>query len=404
MGLTSKGELLAIVGGSISHIPFIKAAKKLGYRTVVFDQNPEAPGGKIADQFFSISTHDLDGLRKVCITQPLTGIVTYSAYEGALRAVAMIAEELGLPSFSDQAVSLCNDKFKMKAAFKRAEIPTPDWCVTSSPAEGEAFVKDHAPMILKPARGSRGSLGVTVVNDTMKLVEDFESVKAYSHDGNVVIEELLDGKEYSVDGVIYDQDVHVFSVSEKFNLGQERNFIMSGFALGKSPDQNDKLQSSLIAEPVINALKALGINNTFFGSDVLVADGGPVLLEIGLLMDAKMDRLLCFTGMDVYSIRCQMAVGKDIQDIRRDFNFGYALDFLFADKSGMLAIPNDLPITKAGDREWTIEWERKIGDHVQPPSSIADVVGWVLVRDKDRETACQLSRSIASSNLFNIME
>lgn len=402
--MTSKGELLAIVGGSISHVPFIEAARNLGYKTVVFDRNPEAPGGKIADQFFPISTHDLDGLREVCITQPLTGIITYSADEEALRAVAMIAEELGLPSFSDQAVSLCNDKFRMKSAFKEAEIPTPDWCVTSSPAEGEAFVKDHAPVILKPARNSRGSLGVTVVNDTMKLVEDFESVKAYSHDGNVVIEELLDGKEYSVDGVIYDQEVHVFSVSEKFNLGQEQNFIMSGFALGKSPDQNDKLQPNLITEPVINALKALGINNTFFGSDVLVTDSGLVLLEIGLLMDAKMDRLLCFTGMDVYSIRCQMAVGKDIQDIRRDYDFGYALNFLFADKSGVLAIPNDLPITKAGDREWTIEWERKNGDRVQPPRSIADVVGWVLVRDKDRETACQLSRSIASSNLFNIME
>ena len=340
----------------------------------------------------------------MCITQPLAGIITYSADEEALRAVAMIAEELGLPCFSNQAVSLCNDKFRMKVAFKEAKIPTPDWCVTSSPAEGEAFVKDHAPVILKPARGSRGSLGVIVVNDTMKLVEDFESVKAYSQDGNVVIEELLDGKEYSVDGLIYNQEVHVFSVSEKFNLGQERNFIMSGFALGKSPDQNDKLQPNLIAEPVINALKALGFNNTFFGSDVLVTDSGPVLLEIGLLMDAKMDRLLCFTGMDVYSIRCQMAVGKDIQDIRRDFDFGYALNFMFADKSGGLAIPNDLPITKAGGREWTIEWERKNGDHVQPPRSIADVVGWVMVREKDRENAYRRSQAIASSNLFNIME
>ena len=63
---------IVIIGGSQSHVPLILAARRLGYKTIVFDQNPIAPGAILANKFFAISTHDIEKIYSTLLLRPLS--------------------------------------------------------------------------------------------------------------------------------------------------------------------------------------------------------------------------------------------------------------------------------------------------------------------------------------------
>ena len=53
---------LLIIGASILQVPAIKKAKEMGFYVGVIDYNPNAVGVPMADQFFNVSTIDIEGV------------------------------------------------------------------------------------------------------------------------------------------------------------------------------------------------------------------------------------------------------------------------------------------------------------------------------------------------------
>ncbi len=396
-----------VVGGSQSHVPFIQAAKNLGYRAVVFDRNPSAPGAAVADMFYPISTHDAKGILAEChhLSQqsPLAGIITYSAYTMPLKVVAQVAEAFGLCSFSRQTVDNITNKARMKKRLHEARVPTPEWIAAGDWNEAVSFLKDYRPpIIVKPASGSMGSTSISMVVEEKQLGRALETAARASEDGQVILEKFYAAPEFSVDGIIGRGRGTVLAVSEKFNLGAAQSFVISGFATGRSSEANTKRSSDAISRAVLKAVAALGINDSFFGADVLLTEQGPLVLEVGLLLDAKIDRLLHFCGVNVYEMLCRVACGLDIEYGDRSWSKGYALKFMFADRPGLLSIESgvELEAGKSREERGTVEWERKNGDLVQPPQSIADTIGWVIAEGKDRASAYELASKLASENRF----
>ena len=55
---------LLVIGASILQLPAIKLAKELGYYVGVIDYDPNAIGIPYADEYFNVSTIDIDGVTK----------------------------------------------------------------------------------------------------------------------------------------------------------------------------------------------------------------------------------------------------------------------------------------------------------------------------------------------------
>ena len=405
-----ENSIFIIVGGSQSQMPFIQAANNLGYRTVVFDRNPQAPGAAVADKFYPISTHAIESILEECNhlgkKNNIAGIITYSAYTMPLKVVAQVSEEIGVRSFSMQAVNNTTNKAKMKQKLCEVGVPTPEWNIESNWKNAESFYKKYgSSIIIKPASGSMGSLGVSMVREEKQLHNAFEKSSKVSEDGQVIVEKFYEGREFSVDGIINENRATVLAVSEKFNLGETQNFIISGFTTGRNLDTNFKYDKNKIVEVVLQAVKALGINNSFFGADVLLTDKGPLVLEVGLLLDAKIDRLLFFAGVDVYDMRCKVAAGDEINFQPLNQSKGYALQFMFADRAGRLSIERRrvIELTDINPARILVEWERHEGDMVVLPKSVADILGWVIVKDVDQQKALSYAKKVAKSGLFNLM-
>lgn len=65
-----------IIGASILQLPAIKKAKKLGYYVGVADYNPNAIGISYADEYYNVSTIDIDGIVEVAKKFNPDGIMT----------------------------------------------------------------------------------------------------------------------------------------------------------------------------------------------------------------------------------------------------------------------------------------------------------------------------------------
>lgn len=408
-GMRDKNPWLCVIGASQSQVPFIQAANDLGYRTVVFDINPSAPGAALADRFYSISTHDIERILAECRHlskhDTIAGIITYSIYTMPLNAVAKSSEIFGLRSFSMQAVKNTTNKARMKQRMSERQVTTPEWVVACDWDDALSFLMDYRPpIVVKPASGGMGSMGVSRVREEKQLRAAFEAASKASEDGRIILEKFHDGREFSVGGIVSNNNATVLEVSEKFNLGAAQNFIISGFATGRKSETNFKHSIDEIAEPVLQAVKALDINDSFFGADVLLTDQGPLVLEVGLLLDAKIDRLLFFAGIDVYDMRCKVAVGDEFNIPPSDKSKGYALQFMFADRAGRLSIEKRrvLELADIGNARISVEWERQEGDMVNPPKSVADILGWVMVEAADRQQASSYAEKAAKSGLFRV--
>ncbi len=402
-------EYFIVIGGSTSQLPFVRAAQSLGYPVVVFDQSTDCPSGALADKFFALSTHDSEGIEKLCDSLKeeagLAAIMTYSSDKEPLMIVARLAIKYGLPSFSPEAVEGCLDKDKMMNCFKGV-VPTSRSLVFAELNTAARTLEDFSyPIIVKPSKGTQGSLGVSFVRAKAQLKDAFAVAKSCSLDSVVIAQEFCEGRQFSLDGMVINGEPSILSVSEKFTHGKDGGFVISGFATGKYSSNDTELTANIQAmeEAAIKAAAALQIDNSFFNLDLILSSDGPVVIECGLFLDAKVDRLLSFAGLDVYALFCSIATGKATGRAAVEVNglsdAAVALVFFFADKSGTL----EMEKTNCDPEDYRVEWERHSGDSVRPPESISDTLGWVIARGVDQAAAYAKAKEISEGLPFKVV-
>jgi len=326
-----------------------------------------------------------------------------------LKAVAKVAERLALPTFSLKAVESTTDKAMMKNVLSGALVPMPQWVKTNDFADATTFVANcQSPIIIKPSCGTMGSIGVSMVTEECDILTAFEAAAEASQDGWVIVERFHKGREFSVGGIADATKATVLTIAEKFSLGPTQNFTMSGFAMGRISETDEQWSRNvdLILQIALQAVSALDISNSFFTVDLLLSNEGPLVLEVGILLDAKIDRLLCFSGTNVYDMICHVATGQDIEYEKNKYDRGFALKFMFANRHGRLKVNQEpeLRLSTSCSQRYNIEWERADGDTVQPPLSIADTLGWILVEYSDTRTSFQEAVKLSQQQLFDILE
>tara|TARA_B100000945_G_scaffold319145_1_gene325716 strand:+ start:2669 stop:3859 length:1191 start_codon:yes stop_codon:yes gene_type:complete len=377
-------KTIIIIGGSQSHVPFITSANNLGYNTVVFDIDDDCKGAKVADIFYKISTHDFDNILLKCLElnekSKISAVITCSSSTLPLIIVSKICHKLDLLSYSLESVKLSTNKLLMKNYFVNKGISTPEWIVTDNEYDAINFIKKiEDKLIIKPSSGSQGSKGVNLINIDSDISKIIKNSKEHSSDSQVLIERYYMGQEYSVDGIVIGKKPIILSISKKYNLGPKYNFTMCGFYMEKI--LNNKILNndySSIIENSTKAVKAMNISNSFFSVDIILTKKGPFVLECGVLLDCKIDRLLYHSGIDIYSLFINTITGNKINYDNVFNNKDLYLNFLFSPKQGQLNINKN----EVKNFDGIIEWESADGSLVKPPNSISDTIGWIITKRK----------------------
>lgn len=209
-------EKLAIIGAGYLQKPLVEKANNLGIETHVFAWREGCVVEDIADFYYPISIINKEEILEVCANVQIDGIVSIAS-DIAMPTVNFIADRLQLVGNSNEATEISTNKFKMRSALKKAGIRSPKFELFGEAdftgAEGFEF-----PLIVKPVDRS-GSRGVTKVNSIDQVNQAIKKALSHSLNGQCIVEEFIQGKEYSVEVLSWKGQHQILAITEKGTTG-----------------------------------------------------------------------------------------------------------------------------------------------------------------------------------------
>ncbi len=389
---------ILIIGASILQLPAIKKAKEMGFYVGVVDYNPNAVGVSFADEFFCVSTIDIQGVVKVAEDFRPDGIMTL-ATDMPMRSIAAACEKLGLSGISTDTALKSTDKGEMIKCFESHGVEHP-WFYILSDVEGISNIRAKItyPCISKPVDNS-GSRGVMLVNNEKEL----ENAIAYSakngRGGGVIIEEYMVGPEVSVEVIAQDGVPYVIQITDKLTTGAP-HFVEMGHS---QPSRLGDADLDKIRDLACRAVLAVGIKNGPAHVEIILTKDGPKMVELGARMggDCITTHLVPLsTGIDMIEATIRIACGEK-PDLVSKFNKGSAIRFLDA-SNGTISAIEGIKNAENIDGVYEISFTKGVGDVVGEIGSSTDRVGFVIAQSDTAGSAVKICEQALSEILVQL--
>lgn len=295
----------------------IRAARALGCTVIAVDGNPSAVCATEADEFVCIdlkdTAHLIDYARYLQQNGGLDAVFTAATDFSA--AVAAIAAACGLRGHTLEAALNATDKVRMRECFRKADVPSPAFIEmttadlassavvassTAAPTDrldatdnvrysdaGAATAVTNAlerrlgelagrfPLVVKPV-DNMGARGCSLVKDLSGLREAAETALRYSRSGRVIVEEYIEGSEFSIEGLVFGGRLYITALADR-HIFFPPYFIEMGHTIPSECPQE-------IADEVISVFErgvhALGLTDGAVKGDILVRGGKAFVGEI----------------------------------------------------------------------------------------------------------------------------
>lgn len=375
---------IMILGASILQLPAIQQAKAMGYDVVVVDMNPNAIGFKeegIEKEI--ISTIDISSVIDAAERHKIDGIMTLAS-DMPMRTVAAVAKKMGLIGIDPDTAIKATNKAEMRKALKEHNVPIPKFFKVGSLEEfNECVNKFKGKFITKPADNS-GSRGIFLVDDLSKAKHAYVYSKENSRNGDVVVEEYMEGPEVSVETLTINGVCNVIQITDKLTTGSP-HFVEMGHSQPSMLSSNLKEQIKKVA---IAANKAIGIKNGPSHTEIIVTKEGPKIVEIGARLggDCITTHLTPLsTGVNMVGCCIKIALGEKAEATVK-FCKGSAIRYFEQSKGKIKNITGiDEALQINGVQEISVL--RKIGDKIDYVIDSSSRVGFVIAQGENAHEA-----------------
>lgn len=342
-------EYVWIIAGGILQIPLILEAQSRGYKVLVSDRDPDAPGCEIADQVVIVDTYDVNGHREIAGNMSRKPVAVLTAGADVGPTVSAVAEMLGLPAEKYKTAVKCRNKLELRRTLK---LPHPVYMeIDATPSTPHILWKmrcrsadiDPYPCIVKPLQHS-GSKGLSVVYSPFEWPKALKTALSvgtrYNPVRTVIVEEMMHGSEFATDSFIYDDKVYIVNASCRMfhnNEGLEAGHI--------NPWQPPEEVKELIRYTAAQLGMTFGPLKVDFIFD---ARFGWTILEAATRLSGGFDHMVTAplaTGKDITGAMLDLALGKGltktkIRAKRKEYACAYA-PILDAGKVDKWVVPID---------------------------------------------------------------
>jgi biotin carboxylase len=189
--------------------------------------------------------------------------------------VAWAAERAGLPGIPYEAALNASDKGRMRRSFAEAGVPSPKFAVFDRNAYEGAPPPFPYPVVVKPV-DNMGSRGCKRVDGPSELGAALEEAFGFSRSGRAIVEEYMDGPEYSVDAIVYGGSITVCGLADR-HIFFPPYFIETGHTM---PALIDDGAAGLLLETFKAGVRSLGITLGAAKGDIKLTSKGPMAGEI----------------------------------------------------------------------------------------------------------------------------
>ena len=385
---------LLVLAAGILQVPVIKKAKEMGIYVVAADGSEHAVGLQLADKPIVVNITSEEEMLRVAREEQVDGVI-HPCSEVSMNVMGRINDELGLSGISREAAIRATNKHLMREAFEARNAPSPKSILTESAEDAWNHLQNgfDSDGILKPSRNS-GSRGIAKVTRDMPK-EDF--VKAYdvalkeSRDKSVLIEQFIEGPEFSIEIIVWDSKVNVLTVTDK-KTTEAPHFVELGHSQPScfSAEDVEKLKAAAVA-----GVKALGVNNCACHAEAKLMDGKAYLMEIGARLGGDFistELTHLSTGIDMVAAAINCALGIEPCLEPTEEKHGVCIRY-FCPKPGKLV---NISNTEVLNDERVYLWEiyHKEGDMIPEVTSSLCRSGHVIVTEKDAPSAIAYAESL----------
>lgn len=278
-----KNNRLMILGTNEYQNPVIVRAKELGYETHVFGLQRGEIGEKTADFFHAIDVLDYDLLWVECQKLQPCGVVSICS-ELVMPSMNFLLRKMGIPCNSEWTEKISTDKYLMRKAMKDGGVDCPKFMLINDKMNMNdilAEIKDFRfPLICKPVDLS-SSRGVYKINNPNEMEEALNYALGWSKKKRVILEEFIEGQEYSGESIAYQGEYKLLAVTEKRTTGAP-HFVETGH---RQPALLDSSMYEKVERTLFKAFKAMKIEYGAIHPEFRITNDGKIyFMEIATRM------------------------------------------------------------------------------------------------------------------------
>lgn len=394
---------LLVLAAGILQVPVIKKAKELGYYVIAVDGDPKAIGLQYANKAICSDITDEGIMLKVACEEQVDGVI-HPCSEVSMNVMGRINDELGLHGITKEQAVRATNKHLMRQAFEKGNAPSPKSILTESAEDAwwhlrRDFSTDG---ILKPSRnsGSRGIAKVSRDMDKDDFVKAYEIALVESRDKSVLLEQFIDGPEFSVEIIVWKRHVNVLTVTDKKTTGAP-HFVELGH---NQPSCYSRGEVEIIKSAAIAGVMALGVNNCACHAEVKLMNGKAYLMEIGARLGGDFistELTHLSTGIDMVAAAINVALGIEPDLSVREKTQGACIRY-FCPKAGKLENINNLDVLR-NPHVYAYDIYVHVGDVIPEITSSLSRSGHVIVTEETPRKAIALAEKLVQEVKFEIV-
>ena len=363
-----ENSIALVVSGSKSTFPFLQLIKEKGLVSYVFDNDSNAYCRNYCDRFFNVSAHDFNEIKQIInpYLNKFKAVLCFSSFQGAMTSSAylneLISKNKPIAGYTVNSVENTFNKSSQKKVLLENKITTP--ALINMPKE-----KDF-PIVVKK-NDSVGSNGVEIFHSIRSFSDKYRE-RSFE---NILIEKFISGRQIMVAGYVANRKISIIGLFHKYVKVINEKPLTLGFESVLESEYFDLgINIEALKNDIEAAIDALNINNHFFGVDIIIDNKGKhYSIEYGYQLDAKIDRLLCHAGYDPYDLLMEILLGKEPVNDLTVTHKKIFLQFIYSNRNGVLG--------SVRDEGKIIELNCNIGDKVNSPKGLSDIIGWHINLD-----------------------
>ena len=356
----------------------IDRAKLMGLYTIGIDPAADATCKDEVDAFEIVGGQDFEGTMAVAKKYQIDAIVT-AATDKPLVMMARVAKELNLPFYSVETAQWSTDKFQMKERFELGGVPHAQGRLISKVEEAEGLI---FPVIVKP-RDNSGSRGVKLCRDKNELQISIDEALENSKLDTVLVEEFIEGPEYSIESLHHDGKSEVIQFTEKKTTEFPYNVELGHIQPANISDENKQK----IREIISKIGKALNFENCPSHTELKINDRGIFVIETsprlgGDYITSTLTPLS--TRVNLEDELLKISLGEEINPSPKAVQSSDVRFFAFEEGSVIKHVPNE-DFVKGWPHVVDFSFNLKEGDKVNRITSSLNRYGHLILQAGNRD-------------------
>ncbi len=395
---------LLVLAAGILQVPVIKKAKEKGYYVIAVDGDSNAIGLQYADKAICANITDEEIMLEIAREQHVDGVI-HPCSEVSMNVMGRINDELGLAGITKEQAIRATNKHLMREAFEKGNAPSPKSILTDSAEDAWEHLQNDFTTdgILKPSRNS-GSRGIAkVVRDMNKadFINAYNIALDESRDKSVLIEQFIEGPEFSIEIIVWNGKVNVLTVTDKKTTGAP-HFVELGH---NQPSCYSKEDVETLKAAAVAGVKALGVNNCACHAEAKLMNAKAYLMEIGARLGGDFistELTHLSTGIDMVAAAINVALGIEPDLSVKEEPKGACIRY-FCPKPGRLISVSNIEVL---DNPHVYKKEIYVheGDIIPVVTSSLSRSGHVIVIEKTPQKAIELAERLIREVKFDTVE